>query len=353
MAAHLQQPPLDIACALEGVCISMDSFHISRDGAVGTLSAAGKSTLVLDTAFHIAGAWSQQFTGKVALPVGYSQRLIIKATKRRETYFFRVLPLSVEGNLLRFDAWIYDHEGRPCEAILNLRMSAHKRAMAPASDPLLTIQEGCKGMSVVELKSLLPFSYKTLTRQESALTHTQMPKRKLHFIGARVALKRLARILYPDDVPHDPSAIETIASDRTHPACSPEGFGSMHHCSVSHDDRFVIAVAGLVPIGVDVEKLTRKALRGARLFMSDSERRACIGSLHGEEEDAIRVWTIKEAAAKALDIPLSKARARVTVLEIGNSTSVVKSKGLTLETRHAVVDDHLFTMVSVPEQRRG
>jgi len=352
MKIPLLQPPLDIACSLEGICVSIDSFYISRDGAIGTITATGKSSFVLENAFHIAGAWAKQYIGKGASPVGHSQRFIMKALKRGATYFCRIIPLSVEGDILRFDAWVYDNEGRVCEAILNLKLSSPKRTMVPVSDPLRTIREGCKGMCVVELKTLLLFSYKTLTKQESTMTRTQAPRRKLHFIGARVALKRLARILYPDDVPHNPSSIETIAPDRVHPTCSPEDLGSLHFSSVSHDDRFVIAAAGLVPIGIDVEKLSRKALRGARHLMSDSERRACIGSLHGDEEDAIRVWTTKEAASKALDIPLPLARLWVTVHKIGDSASIVNSRGLTLEARHAVVDDHLFTIVSIPKQSR-
>lgn len=65
--------------------------------------------------------------------------------------------------------------------------------------------------------------------------------------------------------------------------------------SLSHSGKWVAAAVSDLPVGIDVEKISEKALRIKDKFASESE-------LETEEADAIhlsKLWTIKEAAYKA------------------------------------------------------
>lgn len=145
-------PSVDPAAPLDGDIMSIDpaaiyaelvpfgpSFRsicrplsISANGAQAHLSAPVAdpiyshgplgSPFPLDGAFHAACVWSQRFVDVVAFPVGFERRRIFVSTRSDQIYLCRVFPLSVEKELLRFDIWIVDLQGRSCEAIWGVRM---------------------------------------------------------------------------------------------------------------------------------------------------------------------------------------------------------------------------------------
>ena len=164
--------------------------------------------------------------------------------------------------------------------------------------------------------------------------------RRRSFLGSRIALKGLTRILDPSGCPADPRHIDTIAADRVRPRCHETG----RAVSVAHDARWVIAVAGARPIGVDVEPITEQAFRIMGMFLDEKEQ-----DLVGEcRETATRLWTIKEAAAKALNIDLAIAWDRVQVEASGPLTSEILVDGARVDAWHEVIDDHLFTVLQIP-----
>ncbi len=376
--------PLDIACAGEGLCYPLPAEKLYKemvpfgasfqnavgtvflflDGAVASLQAPRLGTphpplgspFVLDAAFHVACAWGQRYRGYIAFPVGYTARAIIHPTIAGESYFCRVIPMADETDALIFDIWIYSSQGELYEVVSGVRMKDVFKNKMPVpvwvrfagTDKLRVIKDTSRGMSVVELASILPFAENILSPHELEIRGRRHPGKRNRHIGARIALKRLSRILYKTGVPDDPSHIETIAPDGIHPVCVPSGNKQSFYCSASHDDRFAVAVAGDRPIGVDVERMKDTLLKGAHVYMTSGEQALCARSPLGQENAAIRVWTAKECAAKALDIPITAMWSRAELKEIGEDRSIVSIEGREVEAYHAPVDDHLFTVLQMP-----
>jgi phosphopantetheinyl transferase len=123
-----------------------------------------------------------------------------------------------------------------------------------------------------------------------------------------------------------------------------------YRCSVSHDDRFAVAVAGSGPIGVDVEKITPRALKTRHLFMQASEIELIGKAPVDEIEAALRIWSVKETVAKALDLPLADAWHQTRIIALEPDTShLIMEDGRTTHAVHYRVDHHLFTLTSTSE----
>lgn len=375
--------PLDAACAAEGVCFSLpaeklyaemvrfgpsyrnavDTVYLSRQGALGTIRAPSLgppdpplgSPFVLDAALHVACAWGQRFKGCVAFPVGYARRTIIRPAEAGGLYHCHVVPAGAQGDTLSFDIRVYAGDGGLCEVSLGVRMkdvfkgkmSAPAWARAGGGDELRAVRERCMGMSVVESASLFPFADRTLSRREAEEGRRRRAAKRHQFMGSRIALKRLARSLYGADTPQDPSLIETISPDGSRPACLPQGTEPRFFISASHDDRFSVAVGGPHPLGVDVERVTDTVLKATHIYMTPSEEKLCSRSPLGRREAALRVWSSKECAAKALNVSLTVTWSKAEMREIGEERSLVSVDGRTVEAAHAAVDDHLFTLLEI------
>jgi hypothetical protein len=80
------------------------------------------SPFPLDAAFHAACAWGQRYADMVAFPVGFKSRHIFEPTCFEERYTSVVIPIQSGPPLLMFNIWIYNQSGKPCEAVLNVRM---------------------------------------------------------------------------------------------------------------------------------------------------------------------------------------------------------------------------------------
>jgi phosphopantetheinyl transferase (holo-ACP synthase) len=128
---------------------------------------------------------------------------------------------------------------------------------------------------------------------------------------------------------------------------------------VAHDGRFVVAAASGHSIGIDVEPLNSRALRSAGIYMAESEIELLTQSAPHPPEagnpepldkaaKALRVWSVKEAVAKALNIPLAEAWQRVAVTRIkaGQSRFRMDSNRSGI-ARHQTLAGHLFTLVGL------
>jgi hypothetical protein len=135
---------------LEGECISIPSATVYRElvtfgeayqnilgdlavssqGALAYVSGGGHeaddqllgSPFPLDAAMHAACVWGQRFAGLVGFPVGWEERRIYRKTKKGKDYLARVAPLTVAGDELTFNAWIYDSNEEICEVIRGMKM---------------------------------------------------------------------------------------------------------------------------------------------------------------------------------------------------------------------------------------
>jgi len=380
------EPPLDLTSSLEGICFEIPSEHIyrdlvpfgpsfqnlrnsvllSRDGAIAWTCAPPESAgadragllgspFPLDASFHAACAWGQRYAGIVAFPVAVQERIILKRTLPGATYVCRILPARIEPDLLTFDIRIYDESGDLYESARGVsmrdvsagRMKPPQWVIDPRTDlPLERIRSRCLGISVVELRTVLPFAEGTLSSQEKERFQRLGEPRRRSYLAARLACKRVYRNLRGNDLLSPAFDITTICPDQIRPCCPIGNDGSPVFCSVSHDDRFAIAAAGDSRLGVDVERISERPLKSRHLYMDESEQLLAREPALGERRTAVRIWTIKEAAAKAFDMTLAESWDRVRVIAVGPFESRFQVDGKELCTAtHDEAEGHLFTVV--------
>ena len=371
-------PPPDVMGALEGACLAVDAeavyrdlvpfgpayrniagpLLLSADGALVQLAApdlpigGGRSLgspFPLDAAFHAACVWGQRFSGVVTFPVAIARRCVFSPTAPGNRYLGRVFPVSMTGEGLVFDIWICDGEGRPCEAALGVDMRdvsggrwlppAWIREGSHAPDPGHLAARSA-AYCIVELDAVSPAARRALAPLEAARFEVMGARRQRSFLAARIACKRMARALSDHWLRAPADTIVTVSADDPRPVCPPAAV-----CSVAHDGRFAVAVAGRAVIGVDVEPVTPRAFKTCRIYMSDAEQAMVAAAPMGPAPAAVRVWTTKEAAAKALGMTLAQAISRVQITAVGDRESrVVVDAAASWTVWHDMIDDHLFTL---------
>ncbi len=202
------------------------------------------------------------------------------------------------------------------------------------------LQSACLGMILLDMETISPVEENLFTPREAARAVRMDPRRRKGFIAARVALKRLARQLnlVEKDIPD--RIIETLGPDDVRPCLDESGI----YCSVSHCGRLVVAVAHRHPIGVDLEMVSDKVIRTKHLFMSPRERDLISLSGLASQRAATRVWTTKEAAAKALGLHLFQALREIEVVRLGEEDGVMKYQEKTYPVRHAEGNGYVLTL---------
>lgn len=80
------------------------------------------SPFPLDAAMHAACSWGQRYAGIVAFPVGFTERIIYRKTKKEGKYIGRIIPVDVTREPLIFDALIYDSDGIIHESVSGISM---------------------------------------------------------------------------------------------------------------------------------------------------------------------------------------------------------------------------------------
>lgn len=370
---------LDLAAALAGPCFTVEPAALYRDlvpfgpafrtiarplyvtpeGALAIIDAPARgpgaadeplgSPFVLDAALHAACAWSQRHAGIVAFPVGFDRRVVVRPTEPGGTYVSRVFPRGSVAGVLTFDVWVLDTNGRFFEVLSGVTMRdvsggtlrPPEWVLAGADDAFASIAGGCAAAVLVERATLMPFAEQCLTDAERQRTTGMSPRRRASYGSSRLACKRLFRLL-ADDERTPPASIPTVAGDGVRPMAGTSGLP----CSVAHDRRFTVAVAGPAAIGVDVEGLEDRLLESLGLYADASEQALVAASPLGGLAAAARVWTVKEAAAKMLGIDLAVAWGQARVLEIGPTESrVALGAGPAVAARHVELDGHVITLL--------
>jgi phosphopantetheinyl transferase len=292
----------------------------------------------------------------VAFPVGFESRSIPLPTTPEETYCAHVVPVQVSARQLMFDIRLLDDQGRIREEILGVDMRDISRGswqppgwiVEKSVEPALSgWTEHCQEIVLLDRRHLASFAHRALTEAEARRLGEMGEKRRNGYISARLACKRLWRKLSHNDTQTPASAIETIIADHPQPVLPPLQDGPAPWCSVSHDQDFCIAVAHNQPVGVDIEKITSRCLRCAHLFMTAAEQILVNTAAMDKAAAALRIWSIKEAAAKALDITLAQAWEQINVTALGENQSRLKTgSGQEAAARHHIVAGHLATLVT-------
>jgi phosphopantetheinyl transferase len=178
------------------------------------------------------------------------------------------------------------------------------------------LRASCLGMVLLELETLSPKENHLFTPREWAKSLRMGPRRRRSFLSSRIALKGLSRQLGLVEGKRLDCTIETLGPDEQRPCLAESGL----YCSVSHNSRFVIAAAHRHPIGIDIEEVSDKILKIERFFLSPGEKQLLSQTDLDFARAATRIWSIKEAAAKALGLHLFQAMHEVEVTELGKET---------------------------------
>jgi phosphopantetheinyl transferase len=197
-------------------------------------------------------------------------------------------------------------------------------------------------MILIDMETCSPSEEHLFTRREAARAVRMGPRRRRGFIGARVALKRLAHRLnlVKEDTPD--RAIETLGPDDTRPCLAK----SEIYCSVSHSGPWIVAVAHRHPIGVDLEMVSEKPMKTRHLFLSPDERDLVLLSGLGPERAATRAWTIKEAATKTFNLHLFQAIREVEVVRLGEEDGVIRYQGKIYPVGHCEGNGYVLTLIT-------
>ena len=378
-------PGLETAVFLEGICTTIppESIYadlvpfgqafrnikgpllLSAEGALARIETPAQpadpglqpllgSSFALDAAFHAACVWAQRYHGIVAFPVAVEQRCVLAPARAGKTYFGRIFPKAIDSGLLRFDICLRDENGRMCEWVEGVQMRdvSAGRLQPPAwiisphnPDPLQDLRSACPAMSIIELDGITSLADEMLTSLEKQKYRKMVGRRRKSFMAARLALKHLYCQIAGRHAVVPANQIETVYEDSALPRIGGIASKMGYHCSVSHDRRFAIAAADTDTLGVDVEVIGDKILNFKNIFMSKTERGLLRESILDQQQAATRIWSIKEAVAKARGMHLAEAweRVQVTALQAARSDFSLAREKMT--ARHAVVDDHLFTLV--------
>ncbi|BBO75369.1 hypothetical protein DSCW_27860 [Desulfosarcina widdelii] len=379
---------LDVAASLAGICTAVEPERIyadmvpfgpayrnicsdlllSADGALAQVRSPQPpdprnnlylgSPYVLDAAFHAACVWCQRYLNNVAFPVSIDQRTVFRPTRLESVYTARIVPVQTEKEPFVFDIFIYDDESELCESAIGVGMRDVSGGRARPSrgfsepaetDPLHSLADRVAGLVLLERKALAPFAAAALSEKEKRRLEPMTEQRAGAYLSARLALKRLSRMLGNSDDRRDVRQIETVAEDGRRPMC-PRPDGGRAFCSVAHDRRFTLAAAAETPLGVDVEPLADKPLAAAHLYLHAEERARIEQSSLAPARAALQAWSAKEAAAKALGIDLAQAWERVCVCLLSEKESRLKTDdGRSLTAVHATVEGHLFTLLTEGE----
>jgi phosphopantetheinyl transferase len=200
-------------------------------------------------------------------------------------------------------------------------------------------------MLFAEVEPLSSVEGDLFTPREAARAMGMVPRRRKEFTAARVALKRLARELNLPERHRPNREIETVCPDNLRPCIGESGI----HCSVSHSAGLIVVAAHKLPIGVDLERVSKKATRIWRLFMSPEEKDRISVLALGPERTATRAWTLKEAAAKALGLDIFQAIREVHLVSVGEEGGILSYGGKTYPARHVEANGYVITLITLDE----
>ena len=204
------------------------------------------------------------------------------------------------------------------------------------------LQAACLGIIIRDLETLSPGEDHLFTPRELEKSQRMGPRRRKSFTASRIALKNLSRQLGLVEENRPDRTIETLGPDDLKP-CLAE---SELYCSVSHSSRFVVAVAHRHPVGVDIEGVSNKILRIRHLFLSPGEQQLLSQSGLDFKRATTRVWSIKEAAAKALGLHLFQAIREVEVVKIEKEVSLIRVHAKTYPVSHGERDGQVIALVT-------
>ncbi|MBN2192081.1 MAG: hypothetical protein JW751_04635 [Polyangiaceae bacterium] len=221
---------------------------------------------------------------------------------------------------------------------IGLDPQAEGRGTAPVT---LTarLRRLCAFAEVLELAALPPFVEALLSPREQARAAELGLRRRQAFTAGRVALKLATLTAAVGDL----ADVDTLADDGVL-ARSPIEHG--RGASIAHDRRLAVAVVsdrGLP--GVDVELVAPRLEPAAGVYAGTAERHRADAAGVGRLGGLARIWTAKEACAKAWAVPLPTAWRVSELTAIGEHESAVRFRGELVRVFHLPAEQHLISLV--------
>ncbi len=204
------------------------------------------------------------------------------------------------------------------------------------------LQETCLGIVILEIGALSHSEGHLFTPRELEKFLKMGPRRQRSFTASRISLKNLSRLLGLVEDNRLDRTIETLGPDGQRPCLVDSGL----NCSVSHNSRFVVAVAHQHPVGVDIEGVSDRIQRIQHIFLSPGEKQLLLRSGLDFQLAATRVWSTKEAAAKALGLHLFQAVREVKVVKIKKEESSIRVQEKTYLARYSQGDGQVIALVT-------
>lgn len=273
-----------------------------------------------EAGFQIAGLWEMVELGRMALPSAIDLVLLNpnRGTQVAHTVHARRRPVYTGGAV--FDIWTRDAQGHVLDLMLGYRTAvlreltqkdrfepmAHALWPKQARPTSLLLPLDRVAFLLAESEKSQLAHYLTASEQQQLASFT-MPKRRLEWLGGRIAAKRLLRETYfgrlGATVPYHAISIEPdelgapqvqiIGDDQAPP-----------RISISHSDGVAVAFLSAqqdVRCGIDVERVESRDPSFTNDYFSARERDL---AMHTDEPERIltTMWAVKEAVLKALGL---------------------------------------------------
>jgi phosphopantetheinyl transferase len=227
----------------------------------------------------------------------------------------------------------------------DLNIEARRNETSVSWPGLERLRAACLGLVLFDLETLSPDEEGLCTPRELEKFLRMGRQRKKSFKASRIALKILSHRLGLINRETPDYAIETLGPDNLKPCLAESGL----YCSVSHSSRFVVAVAHRHPVGVDIEGVSDRIQRIQHIFLSPQENQIISQSGLDFRFAATRIWSIKEAAAKALGLHLFQAIRQVRVVQMEKEESLIRVREKTCRARHSQGHGQVIALVTAED----
>ena len=207
------------------------------------------------------------------------------------------------------------------------------------------LKKHCLAISILAIEALPITAEAYFTPHEREKYLLLGPRRQKSFTSARIALKGLARELGLIEDGRSDRDIETLCPDNEKPCLDQ----SRLFCSVSHSRKFVVAVAHRWSVGVDIEPPSENFLKIEHLLLTPGEQQFAGLSNPDRKQVLTRIWTIKEAAAKALGLPLFQALREINVVNLNDEESRIVLNNRSYPVFHGEKEGQIISLIRCAE----
>jgi len=332
------------------VFFSENGMMLETESVPGIFTCDGLADRIKPAAAELINFWLRTYRGAVISGETGHDNAVAENVSDCRRVFIRADVADISEEEASFDFYCHDEHGFFLGYIegMTYRIKSERTfSVSGDSHRFPCLAEHSDAFSVIELDALTPFAHKTLSEKEMGKYKRLGNIRKTSFLAARIAGKLTCRKLSSDYAEIPSQMIDTVKNDLVRPYCPVMKGGDNFCCSVSHDSRFALSAVSGGRLGVDVETLSERVIRGQRIYMHGEEMKLVKKSDTDEIGASLRVWSIKESVSKAIDLYLAKVWKRVEIREVGERISIFTLDNRDYKAYHDTIDRHVFTILKI------